>query len=351
MKPVDPDKTEIALGNRRIDVRTTWRSITNKPPEWELRLAKAYWLEKIQPYIAGRKLQGAELYIAAEAHCWLQGIAKYANDWNKSEAGKKSPISAEIFPEWEKDEFREPEELVAHENLKPEILAGIAASLQKTGRKKMAPVEVVRNAHELFMAAEQYIGTLPKQKQLTGSLIAHLELEYSKVTFDEILQSNEKKSGHLPLLPPVQTGRNDGRLTMNALKNAVRRFLKTHSSSVTQEDFEREEQSFEMNIKKCKGDRTFPQISRLGNGKSLTYQEWQKQNQDSIKDCLENERISPRLISTLRWERFKNHWQDQQSRAQKRKSSESKRTTKSESKTILPHSAASSPVTAGKSKQ
>jgi len=75
-------------------------------------------------------------------------------------------------------------------------------------------------------------------------------------------------------------------------------------------------------VKKSEEDKASGKPSgtffRVGSGKFLTYQEWQKQNRDSINDCLENNQISFRIISTMRWDRFKNHWQDQQNRTKKR---------------------------------
>jgi hypothetical protein len=308
MKPIDPDKTEIALGNNPIDVRTTCHSLTNDP-ESELRLAKEYWLKTIQPYIAGRKLHGVEFYIAADAYRWLRMMTDLGNDWNKSERGRKPPISEKTFPEWEKDQFHEPEELFVDETFKPENLAKIAAPLVAAGRNKMTAAEAVRNAHDLYVAAGRYIGTLPKQKQGTGSITDVLELKFRKVTFAEILQNNEKQSGRLPLLPPVQQKRNEGRLTMNALKIAVKRFLQEQNSSKTKEQYESNEQRWKELVKKNAEDKAAGKPSgtpfRVGNGKILTYQEWQKQNQDSINDCLKNERISFQHIAVLRYCRFK----------------------------------------------
>jgi hypothetical protein len=300
MKPIDPDKTEIALGNNPIDVRTTWHSLTNDL-ELELRLAKEYWLKTIQPYIAGRKLHGVEFYIAHDAYVWLCSLEN---------TGKAVSIAEVTHPESdEKEEFRKPEELVAEENLKPEILAQIAASLTIEGRKKVTADEAVRYAHDLLIAAEQYIGTLPKHRWGTGSITDWFEMEFRKVTFAEILQSNEKQSGRLPLLPPVQQMRNEGRLTMNALKIAVKRFLQEQILSKTRQQYESYEQHWKELVKKREEDKTAGKLSgtpfRLGNGKILTYQEWQKQNQDSLADCLENERISFRLLAVLRYSRFK----------------------------------------------
>jgi hypothetical protein len=323
-------KTEIELGNCPSDVRTISHSLTNDP-ELELRLAKGYWLKTIQPHTAGRKLRGVEFYVAADAYRWLRMMAELATSWNKSEKGKTSPIPLETFPEWEKDEFREPEELVAGENLKPETLASIAAPLvEKTGREKMTAAEAVRHAHDLLMAAEQHIGTLPKQRQGTGTLPDVLKLEFCKVTFAEILQSNESTSGRLPLLPPVQQQRNAGRLRVSALKIAVKRFLQKQLSSKTKEQHQSYERHWKTLVKKGGDGKGFKPF-RLGDGKPLTYREWQKQNQDSINECLENEQISFRLLTTLRYHRFKKFLERQQNRVLKRKSSEkakSKRVTR-----------------------
>jgi hypothetical protein len=337
MKSVDPEKTEIALGNRQIDVRTVWRSTANKF-DTDLGLAKAYWLKTIQPYIAGRNLHGVEFFIADEAHEWLRMMADLATQWNNSEAGKKAPIPAVIFPEWEKTEFHKPKELFADENLKPEILAAIAAPLINANREKMSPTEAVRTAHDLLLAAKQYISSLPKHEQNKPATIKEAnELAFRKVTFEEILKSNEKDSGHLPLLPPVQQKRNAGSLTMNAIKTAVKHFLekrnptKEYNPSVTQEDYEREEENFKRLVKKGDEDkaagRPFETFFRAGNGRVLTYQEWQKQNRDSINDCLENNQISFRIVSTMRWDRFKSYWQDQQSRTNKREAAKSQKLT------------------------
>jgi hypothetical protein len=204
MKRIDPERTEIALGLRRIDVRTLSQTFTFKPAV-DLRLTKEYWLT-IQPYIAGRKLCGAELYIAKNAHSWLCGMADGARQWNETEEGRKSPILENAFPEFEKAEFHPPEELFVGENLNPKTLAGIAATLVKP-EKKMSAIEAVRTAHELLTAAEQYIDTLSlpiPRKDQRAFADGYFDWMYSRMTFEDILKSNEKDSGMLPLLPPVR---------------------------------------------------------------------------------------------------------------------------------------------------
>jgi hypothetical protein len=335
MNPTDPDKSELALGNNPMDVRVRWRSSSNQS-DTELRLAKEYWLETIQPYIAGRKLQGVEFFIAQEAHEWLRMMTNLATHWNNSDAGKKAPIPAEDFPEWEKPEFQKPEELYADPTVKPETLAGIAASLSNKGDVKMNPDEAVRHAHDMLTSAKKYVASLPK-KQGTGTLPEIVELPFSKVTFDEIEQSNGKNSARLPLLPPVQKRRNEGIMKPQAIKDAVKDYLaeynptKIISPQIPKQEYERTEKEWELRLKKSQEDKAAGIDSgtpfKLGHGKKMTYSDWQKQNLDSIAECLENRQITYRILGTMRWERFKKHWLDQRSRTEKAKLTKSKKTT------------------------
>lgn len=286
--------------------------------EWELRLAKEYWLRTVQPHIAGRKLRGVELFVANHAHSNLQVAKKNADDWNRSYPFTMVGALVLVDVDLSAENFREPEELFADENLKPEMLAEIAASLMNKNKVEITPAEAIRTAHELLMAAERYIGALPKQKQGTESLATEIGFTFSPVTFAEILRSNEKDSGQTPLLPPVQQGRNEGRLTLTALKAAVTRFWQEHPNR--EEEYDCEQWQDEVDI-------------------------------FAPEQAPEGGQISLQDLCTLRWERFKNYWQHQQSRAQKRKPPQSKRPKKSETKANLPQSAASSPTTAGKREQ
>jgi hypothetical protein len=310
--------------------------------EWELRLAKEYWLQTVQIFIVERRLRDVELFIAEDAHLLLRGVQKKAEDWNRTHEGRLSPLDVDLSAE----KFREPEVLFADENLKPEILAEVAAPLVNKSKVKMTPAEAVRNAHELLMAAERYIGTLPEKKEGIKSFVSDMELGLShRVPFAEILRSNKKDSGQLPFLPTTQKGRNAGKLSLTALKNAVKNFYekeKKNHPQLTEEQYNRET---EQDAKLQQGQRSY------STGKRMTYQEWQSQPHEAIKDCMQNSHILLQTLCTMRWERFKKHWQDQQSRTQKRKSSESTLSEKSESKANLPQSAASSPTTARKRKQ
>ncbi|MGB7748262.1 MAG: hypothetical protein WBN75_13350 [Verrucomicrobiia bacterium] len=310
--------------------------------ERELRLAKEYWLRTVQPYIAGRKLRDIELFVAQDAYLLLMGAQRKAEDWNRIQKGRLSRLDVDLSGE----EFRKPEVLFANENLKPEFLAEIAAPLMNKSEAKMTPAEAVRNAHELLMAAERYIGTLPKSLRGIEVLKADMGLAFSKVTFDEILRSNEKDSGQLPFLPTAQQKRNEGKLSLTALKKAVKVFYekeKKNRPQLTEEQYNRET---EQNAKLLQEGNIYV----TGKRKSYQecYQKWQSQPDEEISYCMQKKQIELQILCLMRWERFKKLWQDQQSRTQKRKPSESQRPKKRKSKANLPHSAASSPITAGK---
>jgi hypothetical protein len=117
----------------------------NESIEQELRLAKEYWLRTVQPHIEGRRLRDVELFVAKDAHLRLRGSQRKAEDWNRTQEGRLSPLDVDLPGE----KFREPEVLFADENLKPEILAEIAAPLINKSEAKVSPTEAVRNAHEL----------------------------------------------------------------------------------------------------------------------------------------------------------------------------------------------------------
>lgn len=305
--------------------------------EQELRLAKEYWLRTVQPHIAERKLRGIELFVAQDAYLLLSGAKQKAEEWNRTHQGYLLDIDLSG------ENFREPEVLFAGENLKPEILAEIAAPLMKKSEAKMTPAEAVRTAHELLMAAERYVGTLPKDVSGEETFKAAFDLAFSPVTFDDILRSNKKDSGQLPLLPTAQQKRNEGKLSLTALKNAVKDFYekkKKNHPPLTEEQYNHQAEQEE----KLKLGRYYV----AGLEKRTTYQEWLSLPDEACKDCLKNNQILLQTLCTVRWERFKKHWLGQQSRTQNRKPPESTQSKRSKSKANLPQSAASSPATAGK---
>ena len=266
--------------------------------EQELRLAKKYWLEEIQPFIKGRTLRDVEFFVAHNAHRILQAAIKKAENWNSScvatRVGSPLPVSVDDV-DLSAENFRAPEvpKMLFADNVKPEILAAIAVPLVKNQTGKLPPVEAIRNAHELLMAAERYIGTLPKK---TESPIAEFEggFRFRTVTFTEIFQSNKNKSGQLPLLPPQQVKRKgrsvkeilDEPLSEKAIKAEVKKFFEKHYPSWMEEEDEGEERN-------DNEENPFTVFAM---------------------ECLKNNLISLQDLCTMRWERFKKFGQDQQNR-------------------------------------
>jgi len=292
-----------------MDIRIPVPSISNDT-ENELYLAKNYWLNTIQPFILGRRLHGVEFFIAHNAYMQLCLMEKAFQN-----QGAAMVTQDEMHPEGESPEFLKPKEMYADENLNASILAQIAALLLKPNQIG-SPFDAVSKAHELLIAAEEYIDKLPKQKHGTGTLTQVLEQQFQTVSFDEILRSNETGSGRLPLLPPVQQKRNEGRLTKNALIIAIKRFLTKQQALKTRQRLNDYDKTW-ANLQKQFGQGNADPL-RPGNNTTLTFEEWQKQNQDSISDCLSNERLSFVLLAELRYERFKAFFGKQQKQALKR---------------------------------
>jgi hypothetical protein len=320
--------------------------------ESEMRLAKEYWLRTVQPHIEGRILRGVEFFVVTDAHRILQAARKKAEDWNRAcpvPAAGVSP-AAFVLVDLSSEDFREPEmpEMFFADNVKPEVLAAVAAPLVK---EVMTPDEAIRNAHELLMAAERYIGTLPEKKDEIDSWHSDFEKAFSTVTFKEIAESNKKKSGQLPLLPPLQIKRkgksekellDEPPLSVKAIRDEVRDFLRNGIPFMTLEDYEQAEEQNQLLADEGK---------LIGHGQPTSFQEWQQRNQDEIDDCLKNNGILLQSLCKMRWERFKKFWQGQQNRAITREANKKAASKTKKPKAILPKSAASSPITAGKRKQ
>jgi hypothetical protein len=331
-------------------------NVTGERAEIErgLRLAKKYWLKTIQSHVKGRILRGVEFFVARHAHWRLQEAIKKAGDWNRLCAEKTDgvhlPVSVDV--DLSAENFREPEvpEMLFAENVKPEVLAAVAAPLVNKGenRKAMTPDEAIHNAHELLMAAERYIGTLPEKKDEIDSWHSDFDTAFSTITFAEIKASNKNDSGRLPLLLPIgqkKKGRTeqevrDNPLSVTAIKAAVKLFLDERTPRMSQTEYEREQEQQDRLAKTG-------MLIQLGSGKPMSYQEWQQSNQDGIDDCLKNNRISLQDLCTMRWERFKKNSRDQQNRAIAREAKKTGDKPKAP-KTKLPKSAASSPLAAGK---
>lgn len=285
------------------------------PAILEFRLAKAYWLA-IQPYTAGRRLTGAEFFIAEHAWQRLQSTRADAIEWNNANAGTQDTVLAREFAELAHDLFRKPEELTRDERLTPEILAAIAAPLTKKRPRGLTPEGAVRAACDLFWAAEKFLATLPERKKGNERIVQCFTDAFSHVTFEQIQMSNQSDSGVMPLLPPVQRGRNKGELSLPAIKTAVENYLRNELLSLTKEEYEREQR----------------QDNRLFNKRDAkTYEEWQSGENQRIIECITNSRVPAKELCELRWQRFRAFWQHQQRRTSSRGATRTKSDTGQES--------------------
>jgi hypothetical protein len=265
-------------------------------PETEFRLVKEYWLQTIQPFIAGRKLHGVEFFVAQDAWYLLRKI--------QGDATRPS-VSGIPLVDFASDEFREPEELFRDENLKPDTLAGIAAPLLRRDTATLPPIAAVKVAHELLMAAERYIEKLPKKKTGAEQAGNDVRLELSPVQFADIVASNKKDSGQLPLLPGVYGKSSE--LTLPALKAAVKRHLEEKAKNRPQMT----EAEWNFETEQTKALEKAGRLIQLGSGKAPTFQEWQNQPQEAIADALQNNRIILQDLCDLRFQRFKRFWEKQ----------------------------------------
>ena len=264
--------------------------------ETDLRLAKEYWLKTVWPYIAGRKLRGVELFVAQDAFWRLQKVQRDAKD---------SPVSADAFVDFTKDEFREPEELCRDEDLKPETLAAIAAPLMPKPTKELTSIATISVAHELLMAAKQYINTLPERKTGADRAGEDLVMTFSTVPFVEIEASNKSDSRQLPLLPGVYGKSRE--LTLPALRKAVKSFLEAKGRNrphITEAEWNCQENQTDSLIKSG-------QLIPMGMGRRQTYQEWLQEPTEALNDALQNNRIVLHDLCELRWLRFKRNLEKQ----------------------------------------
>jgi len=277
----------------------------------ELGLAIDYWRNKVQPYIVGRKLRSVELYVADDAYLRLKGACDKAAEWNRntSEEGQPAPIP---LPDFGDPEFRWPD-VYAEDFPPPETIATIAAPLLPKPETPLSAEDAVRHACALFSAAKQYRDSLPHRPPAGKELEAELEAGLgSYVTVAEIHESNKTNSGRLPLLPNLRVRRKGmedrqqkkpkqitGAQTKAAILDAMLDFEKERSPKITEEQFNREQDQMETNIKTGL-------VIRLGkpDGKPPTWQEWQKGLQQSIDDVKQNQHLCFHDLCTLRWQRF-----------------------------------------------
>lgn len=239
----------------------------------ELDVALRYWSKSVQPCITERKLHGAELHVAEDAHYHMRSAWKKADEWNASEKGKRMPVP---LPDGNKPEFRRPETLFADEVPPREILATIAAAASPTVNHNLSSDAAISRALDLLNAADRRIASLPRKPKTDAKEWAtHFAELDSCVTIKEIYDSNQSNSGRLPLLPPTQVkkkGRESSEITgsqkPDAIRVALKRFLKRNAATQPSET------------------------------------EWRREQQ--ALDHLKKGLVSVLNLCAIRWERFKN---------------------------------------------
>jgi len=247
--------------------------------EKEVKLAKDYWLETIQPHLNYRMFSDVGYYVARHARWLLDEAVKEAQGWNQKRGHSDSNAPLNVDLPWDKFGMPEvPTTFYANE-LEPEYLAEIAAQLVRNQGPAQSPDEAIKTAHELVMLAELYIKDRPYNpingKELQINFPNDGRMNFTRISFAEI--QNRNQGGGLLLLPPLlckvkqKTPGELNSLKLTAIKEAVRLFL----------------------------------------GR-------QKRSEESINDCVNNQWISLADLCSMRWERFKTERLKQQDRARTR---------------------------------
>lgn len=272
----------------------------------ELQLACDYWLRTIQPHIAGRKLRGAEYYVALSAYNRIKAAAHQAENWNRTPNGMKRPVA---IPDVDGSQYQPPEPLYADE-VKFETLASLAAQLLPK-RKSLSPSEAVQQAHDLLATAERYVSSLPKRSATATGGIA--SLMFTTVTFAEIQKSNATSSGKLPLLPNLQRKSKgnavSGAQSLAAIRKAVKDFLEQRKIDLTEDQYTADIEQERLLIRSG-------QAVRMTKGKPMKYQEWKSKQDAFLQDWLKENRVCVAVVCEMRWNRFKRFARKQQENAQ-----------------------------------
>jgi hypothetical protein len=176
--------------------------------------------------------------------------------WFESLSVDKREAARRAEPNLENDLL--PLRLQADDKVSPEYIASVA-SLRLNLPKPKSIRRAVEQAFEILLAARDYLGRLPKPER-DWFLTFDAELA-NTVSFEDILSSSGI-ANRIPLLPPVQAKRNDGKLTRKALEQAIRRYGSHQPKRVKQE----------------------------------------------TRNALKNECLSCGLLEKIRWQRFRDHY-------------------------------------------
>jgi hypothetical protein len=179
----------------------------------EFEVALAYYQQTVWRYVhnlGNLPLTGAQLDVALRA--WLR-LDKAQRAWSDSlDIGRKAEALAVDV-----QKFR-PRRLERDTSITPELLATLVSVRLGTTKPKSLRA-AAEDAHKILLVSRDYLDGLPAEKIKPAQMLAAY---LNKVSFQEILASCAEP-GCFPLLPPVQTKRNKGMLTMRALKAAINR--------------------------------------------------------------------------------------------------------------------------------
>lgn len=262
----------------------------------ELQFACAYWLRTIQPHIAGRKLRGAEYYLAVHGHSLLKNAADKAANWNAGCRGKQSPL---VLPNFEDSQFRPPEPIYA-DDVSAAALAGVTAQLLPK-KPKLSRSEAIREAHDLIVTAEQYVANLPKRSASAAGDLA--SLMFSTVTFSEIQASNKEDSGKIPLLPNEREGKAGQGLkeqTLDAIRKAVKRHLDQSIEGISEKDYEADVIQESLILENGVG-----QLTKGRTGVAVSFQEYQAKQKSVNSYYFRNSCVLVGILAQMRFDRFK----------------------------------------------
>lgn len=218
----------------------------------EYETALKYYKQTVWSYVRDTKLVGAQYHVALLAwerlnraqDCWLKSLP-----FGDVEAHQTEPDVAKLRPN----------RLERDECTTPELLATLASPRLGTPKRRSFR-DAVEEAHRLLVVARRYVDELPTpEKHENSSIDAHFA---GNVTFKQILDRSNV-ADCFPLFPTVQKRRNNGKLTLRALEQAVKRFGEDSHTS--------------------------------------------EESRQKIRHVLKEKAISCKLLEEIRWDRFRRH--------------------------------------------
>lgn len=215
----------------------------------EYETALAYYKSTVWNHACGVQLPALQYDVALRAWNRLHNAHDFwFRSLNSDEQSKLSATDSEI------EELR-PLRLERDDSIKPELLANVASA--RLGIRKPKSIRnAVEEAHQILMASRAYLKELPATKE---KLKADFDAYFiSTVPFGDILATSGLPDC-IPLLPPSQANRNNGKIKPRALEQALKRHANGAPEKIQQE----------------------------------------------IRQALKNKAISCRLLEEIRWQRFR----------------------------------------------